>query len=132
MILAVWIGMIVIAALNLLLALVGALVGSFADGGGWWGYLVMVVAHPVAALALIALVAWRRPPAVAVAGLAGLLAISVAADVATAAAIGFGPLRGDWWLPLVFSAIPAIGLAYALTTRPRTQPPANPAQPAAA
>ena len=24
-------------------------------------------------------------------------------------------MKGDWWLPLMFSVIPAVGLAYALT-----------------
>ena len=110
----IWIIMIALTAAHLLLALGGAFVGNFSDGGNWWSHAVMVVVHPVAALALVALVSWRRcPPAFAVI-FAALALTGIAADAATAVSIGLGLLKGDWWLPLVFSAIPVIGLAYVL------------------
>ena len=120
------IGMTTLAALHLLLAGFGALVGSFADGGGVSGYLIMVALHPVVALALLAAVVWQNPPRFAVVALAALLAVNVAADVAVAASIGSGGMLGDWWLPLVFSVVPVIGLGYVLAGRGRNRPPAAP------
>ena len=37
------------------------------------------------------------------------------ADLTLAQLIAAGTLNGDWWLPLMFSVIPSMGLAYALT-----------------
>ena len=121
------VGIITLAALHLLLAGFGALVGSFADGGGVSGYLIMVVLHPVAALALLTAVVWQNPPRFAIVALAALLALNVAADAAVAASIGSGAMLGDWWLPLVFSVVPVIGLGYLLIGRSRNRPPAAPA-----
>ena len=108
--------MITLTAAHLLLALGGAFAGGFSDGGNWWSHAVMVVVHPVAALALVALVCWRRCPLPFAIIFAALTLTGILADAATAVSIGLGLLKGDWWLPLVFSAIPVIGLAFVLAT----------------
>lgn len=113
----VWIGMIALTALHLLLALAGAFAGGFSDGGNWWGHAVMMAIHPVAALALVDMVAWRRPPLAGAVILAAMVLTGIAADAATSVSIGLGFLSGDWWLPLLFSAVPIIGLAFALMAR---------------
>lgn len=109
------IAMIALAAAQAALVGLGMLTGAFADGGYWWERLPMLLAHPAAAAALIVLAAQARPSG-RLAGIAlALLLLNVAADASLAAAIGLGVTRGDWWLPLAFSAIPAVGVLYTLT-----------------
>lgn len=112
-------GMIALATLHLLLALGGVFVGSFADGGDGWNRYVIVVVHPVAAVALLAVVAWREAPSPLFGTLVALVLAGVVADAVVAAAIGIGAIKGDWWLPLVFAVVPVIGLAFVLATRRR-------------
>ena len=128
---AIWIGMIILAMLHIGLALFSFAFGSFADGGSFWEFLVMTAIHPAAAIALLVMVTWRRPPAVAFVVLAALVLANVAADASISASILLGSIRGDWWIPLIFSVVPVIGLAYALAITFRNRPPAVPA-PAAA
>ena len=41
-----------------------------------------------------------------------LLLVNIAADVSMAALIAAGAVRGDWYLPLTFSVVPAAALPY--------------------
>ena len=99
-----------------------ALVGAFADGGDVASRLLIVLLHPLSAAALLLLVLSPRPRAAFTLGVAALLAAAVAADIVFAVLIAQGSVKGDWGLPLVFAAIPAVGIVYALrlaTLRPR-------------
>ena len=72
----------------------------------------MVVVHPFSAAGLLM--------AVVLPGLGGrvlalvllLLLISIGGDVVVSALIAGGAIKGDWWLPLIFSAVPIAGIAY--------------------
>ena len=91
-----------------------ALVGAFADGGDVWSRLLIVLLHPLSAAALVLFVVSARPTAALALAVAALLAATVAADVVFAVLIAQGSVKGDWELPLVFAAIPAVGIVYAL------------------
>lgn len=41
-----------------------------------------------------------------------LLLIGIAGDIALAALIGLDVLKGDWFLPLLFAVVPALGVIY--------------------
>ncbi len=109
------IGMFALAAVYAVFAALLALVGSFADGGEWWEYITLIAVQPIAAAALIVLVAVSRPslPDGALWLIAAALAAAVCLNAFSAAAIAQGITRGQWWLPLAFGAIPALGLVYA-------------------
>ena len=107
--------MLILAAVQTTFAGFTALVGAFADGGDTWSRLLVILVHPVCAAGLLLLVILPRPATAVILAIAGLLAVNVAADAAFALLIAAGTVKGDWWLPLVFSAIPAIGIVYALT-----------------
>lgn len=106
-----------LAILYALMAVLTALMGSFADGGAWWQYVTYIVVQPLAAAALIALAA--APPgdltAIGQRLIATALAVVVCLNGFGAIAIAQGIVRGDWWIPLAFALIPAIGLAYMAT-----------------
>ena len=100
-----------------------AAVGSFADGGDVWQRLLLVVLHPACAVALLLLALQRSPVKKVALAVMALLLVNVAADVALWSAIERGVIKGDSWLALVFAAIPAAGIVYAmalLARRPRT------------
>ncbi len=101
-----------LAFVQVFFAAFAAMVGSFADGGQWWERLILVGVHPAAAVLLLILVMSRESSRGLLLAAVALLALNVVADVGLAAAIGSGAIKGDWWLPLVFSAIPVIGLMY--------------------
>ena len=104
--------MLVFATLQLAISGLIALVGLFADGGDIWQRVLLVVVHPLSAVGLLI--------AVAVPGLGGrvlalvllLLLISIGGDVVVSALIAGGAIKGDWWLPLIFSAVLIAGTAY--------------------
>ncbi len=104
--------MLVLAALQLAFCSLTALVGLFADGGDIWQRLLLVAVHPLAAAGLLAAVAlpglWTRALGLVMV----LLLINVGGDVAVSALIAGGSIKGDWWLSLVFSAVPIAGIAY--------------------
>ena len=107
--------LIALAVLQALLVGAGMLLGSFADGGYWWERLPLLLAHPAAAVALL-FVAAAPNPSLRLARIAlTLLLVGIASDALLSAAIGLGITRGDWWLPLAFAAIPAVGVVYTLT-----------------
>lgn len=104
--------MIVLMGLYVLLAVLGGAIGSFADGALLWERLQVVVVHPFVAVVLLVLAVMERPSRGMVAGVIGLVLLNVAGDVALSVAVFTGKVRGDWWLPLVFSVIPIIALPY--------------------
>ena len=91
-----------------------ALVGAFADGGDAWSRLLMVLVHPLAAAGLLLLLFSPRPAAAMVLGVAALLMLNVAADLTFALMIARGTVKGDWWLPVMFAVVPAVGVVYAM------------------
>ena len=106
---------LVLAVLQVLFTAFTGMVGAFADGGGVWERLLLIVVHPLCAVALLVLTLLPRlSPAVAYV-VAALLVANIVADVTLAQLIAAGAVKGDWGLPLTFSVIPAVGLAYALT-----------------
>ena len=118
---------LVLAVLHVLFTAFTGMVGAFADGGSVWERLLLIVVHPLCAVALLVLTLLPRPsPAVAYA-VAALLVGNIFADLTLAQLIAAGTVKGDWWLPLMFSVIPAVGLAYALTlARHRRNSPSQP------
>ncbi len=111
--------MLTLAVIQAAIAGFTALVGLIADGGDLWSRLLLVLIHPLSAVGMILLVVVPRPASSVVIAIAGLLVVNVAADLTFALLIAGGTIRGDWWLPLMFSIIPAIGIVYALML-PRT------------
>ena len=106
---------LVLAVLQVLFTAFTGMVGAFADGGDVWSRLLLIVVHPLCAVALLVLTLLPRPvPAIAYT-VAALLLTNIVADVTLAQLIAVGTVKGDWWLPLIFSVVPAVGLAYALT-----------------
>ena len=107
--------MIVLAQLQLVVAVFVAVVSGFADGGTWWERATLMAVQPIAAIGLVVLLVTFRPSAFFIRLIVGLLAINIAADIIVAAAIALGISKGDWWFSLVFSVIPIIGLLYAFS-----------------
>lgn len=111
---------IMLAAIQTVVAIFLMLVGNFADGGQWWERLILTLLHPLGAAALIILAARPQLSRGILAPLSALLALNVAADVFIAVAILTGITRGDFVLPLMIGAIPALGLLYSLYLLRRT------------
>ena len=106
---------LVLAVLQVLFTAFTGMVGAFADGGDIWSRLLLIVVHPLCAVALLVMVLLpRTAPAIAYA-VAALLVASIVADLTFALLIAEGTVKGDWWLPLVFTVVPAVGVVYALT-----------------
>ena len=106
--------LIVLAVVQVLLAIFTAMVGAFADGGDIWSRLVLVVLHPLCAVALLVLAILPKPPAAMALTVGALLLGNIAADVTLALLVATEVVKGDWPLPLVFSIIPVVGLVYSL------------------
>ncbi len=92
-----------------------AAVGGFADGGNLWERLALMLVHPVTAILLLLMAALPTPSRRLLMLGSAVIVVNVIADVSLSLAISSGNIRGDWWLPLVFSVVPLIGLAYTLT-----------------
>ena len=106
---------LVLAVLQVLFTAFTGMVGAFADGGDIWSRLLLIAVHPLCAVALLVLVLLpRTAPAIAYA-VAALLLASIVADLTFALLIAAGMVKGDWWLPLVFTVVPVVGVVYALT-----------------
>lgn len=104
--------MLILAVLQVLVAGAAALVGSFADGADIFSRGVLVVLHPITAVALVVgLLAPAAAPTTQRVVL-GLLGLNLIADLGLSASIAFGIQEGDAVLPLLFAVIPAIGLVY--------------------
>lgn len=119
--------LIALAVLHALLVSAGMLLGSFADGGYWWERLPLLLAHPAGAVALLCVAALPAPSVRVVRLALALLLVSIASDALLSLAIGSGVTRGDWWLPLAFAVIPAVGVVYTLTLLNRDARPDRPA-----
>ena len=105
---------LVLTVLQMVLAGFTALVGAFADGGDVVSRLLLVVVHPLAAVGMLLMLSLPRPATSLVIVAAALLTVNIVADLMVALMIAVGAVKGDWWLLPIFSAIPAVGLAYAL------------------
>ena len=117
------VAMLALAVVQLAIAGLTALVGGFADGGDAWSRLLLIVVHPICAIALLILAAKPRLPGILILLIVGLLAVNIASDLYAASLISRGVIKGDWFLPLIFSVIPSIGIVYALilvVARPRS------------
>ena len=102
----------VLALMHLVPVAFSTLVAGFADGGGWLERALLGLVHPITALFILVLVLSRDASPLLVRMTTGLAALNVIADVAMAAAIGTGAVRGYWWLPLMFALVPLIVLSY--------------------
>ena len=105
----------VLAIIQMVFAGFTALVGAFADGGDIWSRLLVSLIHPVCAVAILLLALRPRPANPTLLAILGIIALTVAADLAYSTLIAGGTVKGDFWLPLVFAVIPTIAAIYALT-----------------
>ena len=105
----------VLAVIQAFIAGFTALVGSFANGGDVWARLLLVLVHPISAIGMLLLAFLPRPARTTVLVIMGLLVVNVVSDLALGFMIALGVVKGDFELPLIFAAIPAIGVVYALT-----------------
>ena len=105
----------VLAVIQAFIAAFTALVGSFANGGDLWARLLLVLVHPISALGMLLLAFLSRPARTTVLVIMGLLVVNVVSDLALGFMIAQGVVKGDFWLPMIFAVIPAIGFVYALT-----------------
>ena len=111
--------LIILAVIQFLFAGFTGTVGGFADGGEIWERVVLMGIHPLAAIGLLVMAVVPRLKPGGIKVVQFLLAVNIIADVALAALIYTGATRGDWWLPLLFSVIPVIGLGYSFAGRAR-------------
>ena len=109
---------LVLAVLQVLFTAFTGMVGAFADGGDVWSRLLLIVVHPLCAVALLALVLFPKPTALMVYAVGALLVCNIVADVTLALLIATEAVKGDWFLPLAFAVIPLVGIVYALTVAP--------------
>ncbi len=86
----------------------------FAHGASTGERLLLTVVHPLAAVGLLMLVFTPRLPIATVGVIGILLVINVIADLIAAALIVQGHMKEGWELALLFAAIPAIGIVYAV------------------
>ena len=80
-----------------------------------WERLLLIVVHPLCAVALLVLTLLPKPSPAFAYVVAALLVGNIFADLTLVQLIAAGTVKGDWWLPFTFSVIPAVGFAYALT-----------------
>ncbi len=106
--------LMVLAIIHVLFSGLTVVVGAFADGGNIWERLVLSALHPIVAIALLTLIFIPRPPKTFIIIVTGLLTANIIADVTLAISIAAGVVKGDVWLPPVFSVVPAIALIYAI------------------
>ena len=115
--------MLILAVLQMAFAALTAFVGSFADGGSLGERMVLVLVHPLAAIGLLVLVTQPQLSLRGTRVVTALLVVNVAADVVIALLIAGGTVKGDWELPLMFAAIPALGIVYGarrMASRPQS------------
>ena len=104
-----------LGVIHALLAGLTALTGGFADGGDLWSRLTLMLIHPVTAAVLLYMVVLNAPSRRLLMIGSAVILVNVIADASLALSILAGNMRGDWWLALVFSAVPLIALIYAVT-----------------
>ena len=105
---------LVLAVLQVLFTAFTGMVGAFADGGSVWERLLLIAVHPLCAVSLLVLAVLPKPSSAIAYAVAALLVGNIFADLTLAQLIAVDAVKGNWWLPLMFSVIPAVGLAYAL------------------
>ena len=110
---------IVLAIIQFLFAGLTGTVGGFADGGELWERAVLMGIHPLAAIGLLVMAFVPRIKPAGQHIIRALLAVNIIADATLAALIYGGVTKGDWWLPLLFSVIPVIGLGYSFGRKAR-------------
>ncbi len=115
----------VFAIINVLFAFFTATVGLFADDGNIWSRLVLAGLHPLSAIAVTLLVYIPRPKTTLVFSIMAILAIDIIANLTLANFIALGTVKGDWQLPLVFSAIPTLAIVYAVCLLSKRKSAAN-------
>lgn len=106
--------LLVLAVLYAAIAGLTALVGAFADGGDALSRLLLIVVHPLSASGLLFLLLASNPSRPMILGVGALLLVSMIGDLSAAVAIAGGAMKGDWWLPLIFTPVPIIGIVYAI------------------
>lgn len=104
--------MTVLAALQLGLSGLTGMVGLFADGGDVWSRLLLVLVHPLVAAGLMLAVILPNPGTRILTAVAALLLVNVGGDATASILIAGETVKGDWWLPLIFSVVPIAGLVY--------------------
>lgn len=87
--------MLVLAIVHALFVGLTALMGAFGDGGDIWSRLPVVLIHPLCAVGMLALF-WT---------VALIMVVKVAADLSFAQLITSGSVKGDRWLPPMFSLV---------------------------
>ncbi|CAI8028083.1 hypothetical protein GBAR_LOCUS16003 [Geodia barretti] len=75
--------------------------------------------HPLAAIGLLVLAVVPGLKTGGIKVVQFLLALNIVADGVLAYLIYSGVSKGDWWLPLLFSVIPLVGLAISLSGKVR-------------
>ena len=108
------ISVLVLAVIHAIFAGFTAVVGAFANGGGVWERLLVILLHPLGAAGVLLLVLLPHLTTKKILATVALLTANVIADLCAAQLIATGVVRGDWELALVFSVVPAIGIIYAL------------------
>ena len=116
------ISMLVLAIAHALFVGLTALVGVFADGGDAWSRLLVVLVHPLCAVAMLWLTWQQRPSTTAILVVGLIMVVNVAADLSLAQLISAGSVKGDWWLALLFSVVPGVGIVYALAILRASRP----------
>ena len=106
--------MSILAVIHALFAGFTALVGAFANGGGIWERLLLMLLHPLGAAGVLLLVLAPRLSRIAILAIAALLLVIVIADLALAQRIAAGAVKGDWEFALIFSVVPVISIVYAI------------------
>lgn len=104
----------ILAVIHALFAGFTALVGAFANGGGIWERLLVVLLHPLGAAGVLVLVLAPRLPRIANLAIAAVILVVVIADLVLAQRIAAGAVKGDWELAVVFSAVPVLSIVYAM------------------
>lgn len=119
--------MFVLVLLQLAVTAYSAGMSGLADSGASWERVTLMFVQPaaalglhlLAALGLLLLAALSQPSVLLVRLVMALLAINIVADAALALSIALKYSPGDWRLPLIFAAIPLIGLMYAVSLTAR-------------
>ena len=89
--------MLVLGVIHALFVGLTSLAGAFADGGGVWQRLLVVLLHPLGAAGVLLLVFVQRlTSATATLVIAAVLLANVIADLALAQRIGVGAVSCDW------------------------------------
>ncbi len=91
-----------------------ALGATFTEGGGTWSRVLLILLHPLCVAGLLALAPTPGLTRTTVFAIAGLQALTLAADTTLVGLIASGYSEGNWLYPAAFALIPAAGIVYAL------------------